>query len=268
MLERAARLIDGLVRTGSAEYWDLAAPGSDLAKDDELTQPAQLSHFVGHCLSMAEDQLRAVRILITDHQRDKGFLLPMSAHYANLRSAFESASLAIWLLAPEERAERVRRCVQFRQYELAHERALYLAITTPPAGASKAEVKQKQKERQEAMKRQGAHKKSAREVAARNGLDLGTLPQFPSFGEVADAASIAMGIERGHGSAIWQTLSGLSHPSSQRLVNFADMDIQEDEGDTVKVRFTAKLTTLSTMMIAAASHFRAAVTLTEARGRA
>jgi hypothetical protein len=89
-------------RTGAAAA--VPAIGSSLRKDDEVTDPYQLSHAVIGALVSAVDHLDAVRALV----RDAG-ILHARAPFTLLRAALENSATAVWLLAPANRNERVLR---------------------------------------------------------------------------------------------------------------------------------------------------------------
>lgn len=78
-------------------------PGSDLALDDAEWPYASASALVSVGLSSAREHLHAVRLLVEAQE-----LFP--AAVATLcRSALIGASLAVWMLEPDERSERLRR---------------------------------------------------------------------------------------------------------------------------------------------------------------
>jgi hypothetical protein len=78
--------------------------GSSLAGDDKRSSPYQVSHGVTHTLSAAVDHLHALKVLVED-----AGTLHNSAPYTLARSAIETSSTALWMLAPKRRADRVRR---------------------------------------------------------------------------------------------------------------------------------------------------------------
>jgi hypothetical protein len=80
------------------------AIGSSLRKDDEVTDPYQLSHAVIGALVSAVDHLDAVRALVQD-----AAILHARAPFTLLRAALENSATAVWLLAPANRNERVLR---------------------------------------------------------------------------------------------------------------------------------------------------------------
>lgn len=84
------------------------AAGSAL-DGDRAAQPFQpvADHVIG-CLSVATDHLRGVQVTVED---SGGKILPL-AMYTLIRSAYEAAGTALWLLAPTARDERIWRAMQ------------------------------------------------------------------------------------------------------------------------------------------------------------
>lgn len=262
----ALREIDAILASSGGAHWDLAEQGSALDQDDVLLKPLNTSHLVGHCLAMAEDQLRAIRSLLTDHTGQHELSLPMAAHNANVRSALESSSLAIWLLSPEDRKIRVSRSLQSRQNELLHERALFQTLTETSPEDEPAVRKSNARQRQVLMKRIQAQKRLAAQVAERAGLDIGQLAPFPGFREIVGEASHFIGVRRSQGSGLWQALSGLAHPSALRQINMSQREVVSEDDDNLHVLFTASPVSVLAGVLAAVGHFKGAVSLTSLRG--
>ncbi|MEH1129433.1 hypothetical protein [Micromonospora sp. CPCC 206061] len=78
--------------------------GSSLRGDDDRVHPYETSHAVWSALSHAVDHLHAVRSMLRDAQ-----VIHNYASYTLLRAAIENAAVAVWLLAPASRSERITR---------------------------------------------------------------------------------------------------------------------------------------------------------------
>lgn len=76
-------------------------PGSDLDADDQATDYLHVSHMVTTSLLHAVDHLHCLKTLIVEAK-----MLHTSAPFTLIRSAVENASVAVWLLAPEDPQER------------------------------------------------------------------------------------------------------------------------------------------------------------------
>ena len=91
------------VRTEEQRADEIQA-GSSLLKDDEVTSPYLMSHAVRGALVSAVDHLDAFRALIQD-----AHVVHARGTLTLLRAALENAALAVWLLGPANRNERVLR---------------------------------------------------------------------------------------------------------------------------------------------------------------
>lgn len=79
-------------------------PGSELAEDDATLAPFHLSHAVTVASTHAFDHLDTLRLLLVEAKS-----VPPYASYTLLRAAIENAATALYLVAPQDRQERVRR---------------------------------------------------------------------------------------------------------------------------------------------------------------
>lgn len=80
------------------------AAGSSLAGDDRATDPYYMSAAVLSLMTSAVDNFHAVHALIISAR-----IIHTSAPFTLLRAALENASVAVYLLAPTSRPERVER---------------------------------------------------------------------------------------------------------------------------------------------------------------
>lgn len=78
--------------------------GSPLRRDDEITHPYQISHAAVGALVSAVDHMDALRTLV-----EEAHVVHARAPYTLLRGALENSAVAVWLLAPANRVERVIR---------------------------------------------------------------------------------------------------------------------------------------------------------------
>jgi hypothetical protein len=87
-------------------------PGSPLVGDARKSPDLQVAHAAWNGITHAVDHLHAVRSLLGDAR-----VLHPYAPYTLLRSAIENAATAVWLLAPPQRSERVRRRLKLARHE-------------------------------------------------------------------------------------------------------------------------------------------------------
>ncbi|MGX1809706.1 hypothetical protein ACWIGI_28630 [Nocardia sp. NPDC055321] len=81
--------------------------GSQLRGDDEDWPPHPLSQLAHQGLLVAQEHLQAIRAHL-DPENGPGQLFPL-AHLTLCRTALVGAAQAVWLLAPDQRQERLRR---------------------------------------------------------------------------------------------------------------------------------------------------------------
>ena len=94
------------VRSNADDGWDPAVE-SDLAMDDERISPHQTSHLAQGGILSAIDNLQALMLLTVEHRSLHAFAPATLA-----RAAMECASMAIWVLKPEDRGERILRTLK------------------------------------------------------------------------------------------------------------------------------------------------------------
>ncbi len=81
---------------------------SQLAEDDALTSPYQMSHCAKWCLNSGVDHLHALKSLVVDGRRYHS-----SAPYSLARGALENLGAGFWLLHPTEQTTRVERALRW-----------------------------------------------------------------------------------------------------------------------------------------------------------
>lgn len=89
-------------RTGASSSGPME--GSPLRRDDKITHPYQISHAAVGALVSAVDHMDALRTLV-----EEAHVVHARAPYTLLRGALENSAVAVWLLAPANRIERVTR---------------------------------------------------------------------------------------------------------------------------------------------------------------
>jgi hypothetical protein len=85
------------------------APGSQLARDDRLVHPYQISHAATGALVSAVDHMDALRTLVED-----AHVIHARAPLTLLRGSLENASVAVWLMVASNRKERIRRRLRWQ----------------------------------------------------------------------------------------------------------------------------------------------------------
>lgn len=77
-------------------------PNSELAGDDALAAPHQISHAARWCLNSGVEHLHALKRLVIDDQ-----LIYSAASYSLVRGALENFAAGFWILHPPERTVRI-----------------------------------------------------------------------------------------------------------------------------------------------------------------
>lgn len=271
--EQAARRVDWQLRVAESMvaqatermHWNLAAPGSELAEDDALLSPFQLSHYVGHCLAVATDALQTVILLLRD--ADRGLRTNLAGQYPVLRAAVESAGLAAWILQPDDRPERLRRVMAARWEELGHDDRLAHAFADDEPGDERGDRALKARLLRENTKRQRERKTRLREASKRAGIrEEDVRGGLPGYGRVLREAAQSMDIKGSYAHAAWHILSGLAHPSVTRSVGYSELEVLRTDGDVHQVRVTARMDVVALGLDAALTGYRAAIDLTAKRG--
>ncbi len=259
------RLIESIAGHVGKGQHDLAASGSELDADDRALGAHQTSHLVGHCLSVSLDALQTARLILHDEGTD-GLRVPLMGQYPVLRTSIESTSLAIWLLAPDDQTERLRRSLSARMDEIHHDDHLVTVLTEEEPGDSKAERSHKQKQRRDNSARSRLQKRRIRSYAEAAGIPLEQInPGLPGFGPIVRESGATVGLSGNHTEGIWGYVSGLTHPSVRRSIAASDIERLAD-GEVFAASFTANLTTVAMALNAAISGHLAALRILARRG--
>lgn len=249
-------------QTGEGHF-DLALPGSELAEDDREIGDPRVSSFVGHCLAVSLDALRGASWMLRDPDT-QNIRLPMVAQYPVLRTALEAASLAVWVLARDDRTERLSRLLQAQMDELIADRRLAQTFAEPLPGDSKSEISRKQKIIRDHVKEQKPGRRRLRDAAVRLGLPP-EVQARPGFGPLIATIAPQIGPTANQARAVWAYISGISHSSYTRTLSASDIELLSAEPRT-QALLTAKPSTVSMALDAAILARIVAMNLTARRG--
>jgi hypothetical protein len=109
-IQRAARQ--------SAIDWTQLSPGSQLADDDQRSEPFYVSHAAVDGIVVATESMHAVATLLV------GGITYASMPFIAARVAIESAANVVWMLSPESSAERIRRFIVLTRLDLVDVRKM------------------------------------------------------------------------------------------------------------------------------------------------
>lgn len=191
-------------------------PGSDLAGDDALTSPVQLSHLARGSLGQAADHLDAIRTLLFEAQR-----LHTWAPYTLARGALENAATAVWLLAPEDRETRVHRRLRLRVQDLRDEEEFFEDAGLTP------------------VRDVAADRELVRQLARDAGVKTDNLfARGPTFTRILDEAQGPAGLSTAR--ALWRLSSGIAHGRQWATLSSAlAKDVVHQQDDVATVAYTA-----------------------------
>ncbi|MEU4781039.1 hypothetical protein [Micromonospora sp. NPDC023633] len=196
---------------------------STLSRDNKETDPHQLSQAAWHALSHAVDHLHCLRTLLKDAQ-----VMHMYAPYSLARAALENASAAVWLLAPDDRAERILRRLRFAALDIrGSESAMKLLGATGP----KTEA-----ERRDELKA----------IAKRRGVDEREAVKHVSYAEIVQAAGDAMPSGNKPYLLTWKICSAIAHGDLWATLNVVSLEeLPGAPPDLAHLKVTANVGTLS-----------------------
>lgn len=249
-LGRVVQRIGRLQGLYDRAYDASASPTSVRASDDEASWPLAVGQHAMYSIVQALDMCQGLADLFTDgeHQR-----VPLSASYPLVRAAIESASMALWLLTPESRRERIVRRLQAAHDELSFEKSFFHCVADGKTPSD-----------QMAMKRAYARdanktKNRMRSIARANGIDaLEYENLMPGWEKVVELAAPVLGDDRSLLVVAWRFASGLVHPSFTRGRIAHEFMFKNPGAGTSQGEVTASLPwTVSTASIAAAVTERA-----------
>lgn len=206
--------------------------GSPLAIDDLWAYPQRLSGTVRLSINAALDHLRTIRLLV------EGDLVPWIAIFTLMRSAIETASIAIYLLEPNDRDTRLLRLLQQEWAEISDAEKMM-------ANAGKA-IDPPRPER-EALVRRPLERRPT----------IGTLAAVKTKPTITDKITAAQrivntqipheGRPSGWVLSLWQGFSGLTHGRSyaaQVILDREELGYDPDTG-AVDVHLTTGLSSIA-----------------------
>ncbi|TWJ20853.1 hypothetical protein [Micromonospora endolithica] len=217
---------------------------SDLSRDDKETHPYQLSQAAWHALSHAVDHLHCLRTLLKDAR-----VMHMYAPYSLARAALENASAAVWLLAPDDRPERMLRRLRFAALDIRGGEAMRKLVD---ASGTKTEA-----ERLDQL----------RVIAKRRGIEQSAATKHVGYAEIVKAAGDTM--PGGHKPYLltWKMCSAIAHGDLWATLNVVSRtELPGAPADIAHMRITASAQSLFFAVFFAVAMATAAWHLYDRRG--
>lgn len=188
-------------------------------------------------LTAAADHLLTAKTLLEPLHTGQG-ALPMVGMYPLLRAAIESASLAIYLLAPAERDERLRRAYQVVDDDAEMQTKFALGFATPEDASRRAQVRTERDETRRELQRLAMTRPSM-------GPLILSPVRYTSVVNTADEAisadSLVRARQRQSLLAWWQIFSGLSHAKQWAFLAASERSeaVLDHVEETARVLMTA-----------------------------
>ncbi len=218
---------------------------SSLAGDDLATPYMPVtSLFIGR-LAVATDHLRGVQVAV----QDSGWKVTAMSMFTLIRSAYESAAVAVWLLAPTSRDDRVLRALQLA----VDARKSLHTVQMEAMGADERYA--------------SVLAKLERDRDARPALIGARLDKLPSITARIKEATPHLPVDFLPPITLWRLASGIAHGNMQMMRTVLEHKQLEDFGTdrTAHFRMTTSVGTLAMFYVAAFDMVTAAVELYEQR---
>lgn len=205
---------------------------SPLARDDRDTAPFQVSHAVVAALASALDHVKSLEALFMKAQ-----IVPARGSFTLLRAALENAAVAVWLLSPTLRTERVLRRLRLQWADMVDNDSA-LALTGMTRTRSLDENKRRL---QDLARAANLSTEQVSQVASRP-VAWNTI--------VSDAGQAARSLDRKWVLLMWKLCSGIAHARPWAVLGLLDreeisrttediLNVQISASDTAVWQFTA-----------------------------
>lgn len=195
-------------------------PGSSLSGDDRATDPYHLSHAVIEVLISAVDHLETLRLVVQEQH-----VIPARGGFTLVRAALENAAVAVWLLAPTSRDERVFRLLRWEWADAADsDNALVLMAEMTSDPTRSAEIRQnagdQRDERKQALQTLARARKMSSDQVSR--VCARSVGWADILKEAGDAARELTG---DRAKWAWMICSGLAHSRRWAVLGFLKREV-------------------------------------------
>jgi hypothetical protein len=190
--------------------WEVR-PGSDLADDDTVTYPYQVSSSAWAAITAAVSHASCLRDSLFVWQDATHATVRLHTHgqLTLLRGALENASLAIWLLESDDQATRVLRRLQQERSEV---KALE-KMETLVGSASKRMTMQERMEKLSSLARSA-------------GADPAKIKRGqPGYQDIVEAAGAYVPYGPQRAAVVWKACSAIAHGEFRALPNFLSTEV-------------------------------------------
>ena len=236
------------------EYVQVIEDRSSLRLDDQYLGKWRTGTLHTSALGTAADALNTVQLILEPVANGTGGL-PMTGLYPVLRAAIEGAALAIYLLEPKDRDERLRRSYQIAAVDAKYQ-GNFAALTGNAGNTIYADTKAKIR----------ALLATRPSIEASGPFEFKEV-KYSTMVEMADAAVAADPAADHRGSipliAWWQLLSGLSHGKSWSLVGMLERSnaVVDQANESAHVKMTSSAAGIALILQAALEALETALRL-------
>ena len=242
-------------RTGVDPDASVVDPGSSLAGDDRHSDPYHVSHAVWHALVIAVDHLVCLHdavVACRDHEPPT-VRLHTYAPFTMLRASLENASTAVWLLAPNQRNERILRRLQLAAANVRHSDDTATLIGSP--------LPRTREVRLDELRRIAR----ARRIPEQDAAKL----KYPGYEHILRAAGEVVFNDGVLSVAMWKGCSGLAHGDIWATLSVLEREVRQHAfaANVFNARISAPTGHLVTMVLGAALMVERAFTLFDSRAR-
>lgn len=254
------RIQEALAKTNGL-YMQVIEDRSSLKLDERYLDKWRAGTLHASALGTAADALNTTQMILEPVANGTG-RLPMTGLYPVLRAAIESAALAIYLLEPSDRDERLRRSFQIAAEDAKYQ-GTFFTNTGKVGNTTYADAKAKIREL----------------IATRPSIEASQPFVFKDvkYSVLVENADAVMTADPALASsrtttliAWWQLLSGLSHGKSWSLLAILERSaaIEDPDNQTAHVRMTSSAAGIALILHVAVEALETALRLFGQRSKA
>lgn len=253
-LKRVMGMLDNITQLDA----ELAADndvsrGSALAGDDRKTGPFKSSYYAYFQITVAIQCLRSLRALLVTKETENHVELAAGPYgpYALVRNSLDCAAMAIWLLAPANRLERVRRRLLVEANEAHNAKQARATLGLPFEDVM------------------GRRRSRTEEIADAAGIEgfSDSKARLPTMTEILTEVGAREDSHDLHPLGTWQLASGMAH--GKQWASLALNELKEEERlpdeSAGRYRITISFTNLSLVLANTVCLIGVAVSLYEDR---
>ena len=243
------RVTDWVDRVGKGTL--SASVGSPLAGDDRRSAPFHVSHAAAASLGVAVDHVHCLRRSIegcvecNPHQ----VTLLLNSYYSLLRGAMENAARVVWMLAPDQRTERVLRRLRLQADNVMQSDGFCEAGGFPP-----------NKPKADRLNR-------LKEIAVQAGVSPADAIKPVGNRQVIRAAGQHIADDPAHAEVLWRACSAASHGDTWAALSLHERRIDSQDDDMVNLRTAASIRVLTTVVTETMAVITAAFALCDKRNQ-